>query len=224
MTIREDWERIFRTQAWGRYPSESVVRFVARRFYGADDRRAVRLLDLGCGPGACTWFMAREGFSVSGVDMSPTAIAQARARLADERLEADLRVGDIAALPYASGTFDGVIDNCALCCNPVAEIAPILAEVRRVLRPGGAMLSLAFTDRCWGYGTGQALGDGAFTDAPEGPFHNRGLIQFLGRAQIDTLYRDFTALSVETTAWSANAQRDNVELWVIQAEKGAAAR
>src|ERR1700730_11711421 len=87
------WEKLFRAREWGRYPNEHLVRFVARNFYSAPDRTKVCILDLGCGQGPNTWYMAREGFSVSGIDGSQSALTQARDRLESENLKADLRVG-----------------------------------------------------------------------------------------------------------------------------------
>src|SRR5262249_51180391 len=108
------WEQIFSSRPWGKYPPEPIIREVMRAFSKNADRKQVRMLDLGCGPGANTWFMAREGFSVSGIDGSASAIAQNRQRLANERLSADLSVGDFTvALPWPDQTFDGVIDNVA---------------------------------------------------------------------------------------------------------------
>ena len=103
------WEELFRTHEWGKYPPESVVRFVARNFYSAPERGRIRLLDAGCGPGACSWFMAREGFQVSGIDGSPSAIKYAKERLAAEGLEADFRVGDYTSMPWANELFDGAV-------------------------------------------------------------------------------------------------------------------
>ena len=94
------WEQIFRSRQWGKYPPEHLVRFVAGNFYGAPNRGAVHLLEIGCGPGANVWFMAREGFTVSAIDGSPTAISLAGERLASEGLTADLRVGDFFSLPW----------------------------------------------------------------------------------------------------------------------------
>src|SRR5437867_2303285 len=65
----EEWESIFRRRAWGRYPPEHVIRFVARSFGGRTDRNSVALLDVGTGAGgACAWYMAREGFTVSAIE------------------------------------------------------------------------------------------------------------------------------------------------------------
>src|ERR1019366_523612 len=74
------WEQIFSTREWGKYPPEHVVRFVAGNFYRVPDRKEMCLLEVGCGPGANVWFMAREGFTVSRIDGSATAIKQARER------------------------------------------------------------------------------------------------------------------------------------------------
>src|SRR5262245_40105929 len=135
------WEEVFRAQEWGKYPPEHVIRFVARGFYKAPDRSKVRILDLGSGPGANTWYAAREGFSVSAIDGSPTAIERLKKRLADDRLEVDARVGDFLQLPWSDGTFDAVIDNAALCCNSFGAVKRVVAEVARVLKPGGQFCS-----------------------------------------------------------------------------------
>jgi hypothetical protein len=55
------WEQIFASREWGKYPPEHVVRFVARNFYRVPDRKQVRLLEVGCGPGANVW-ASSEGF------------------------------------------------------------------------------------------------------------------------------------------------------------------
>src|SRR5258705_850256 len=82
------WEEIFRAQEWGRYPDAYVVRFVARNFY-ARERRTVRLLDVGSGPGASTWYMAREGFAVAAIDGSAAALARLEQRLPGGQLATD---------------------------------------------------------------------------------------------------------------------------------------
>ena len=58
MSWDDQWETLFASRAWGRYPPEELVRFVARSFGDAPDRASVRILELGCGPGANVWFLA----------------------------------------------------------------------------------------------------------------------------------------------------------------------
>jgi ubiquinone/menaquinone biosynthesis C-methylase UbiE len=213
------WEDVFRRQEWGKYPPEHVIRFVARRWYGVADRRAICLLDLGCGPGACSWYMAREGFSVYGIDGSATAIRRAGERLRQEGLSATFQEGDYGRLPWPDGFFDGVIDNVSLYCNSFETCKSIAAEVRRVLKPGGAFLSVNFTDRSWGYGLGRQVGPGEFTDIREGPLKDKGFALFMGRAQVDELYRIFCDVQVDLCSWTAGEMKHLNEFWVVEARK-----
>ena len=209
------WEHIFSTRDWGKYPPEHVVRFVARTFYQVPDRSAVRLLEIGCGPGANVWFMAREGFSVSGIDCSATAIRKAGERLAKEGLRADLRVGDNASLPWPSNTFDGVLENVSLCCNGSESIRAALAEVRRVLKPGAPFQSSFFSTKTWGYGTGTAVEPNAFRDVTEGPLVGTGFCLFVTRGGLTEFFKDFAIDAVERVSWTMEQEAQLVEQFVV---------
>ncbi|MDX6714556.1 MAG: hypothetical protein QOH30_1114 [Baekduia sp.] len=91
-----------------------------------------RLLDAGCGSGRTLDELVRYG-RVSGIDLSPQAVAAAQ-----RRGHQDVRVGRVEQLPFADGTFDVVT------CLDVIEHTPddraSLAELRRVARPGGLLL------------------------------------------------------------------------------------
>ena len=213
------WEQVFRTQEWGKYPPEYLIRFIARNFYWVPDRQAVHLLDLGCGSGACAWYMAREGFRVAGIDGSETAIQRAAKRLADENLKADMRCGDYTRLPWPDASFDAVVDNVTLCCNRFEDCRRAVAEVRRVLKPGGRFLSCNFTDRTWGYGTGEAIEPGTFTGIREGPLAGKGLAFFMGRSEIDRLYSDFMDRQIERLSWTVDNMAHSIELWIVTCRK-----
>jgi ubiquinone/menaquinone biosynthesis C-methylase UbiE len=81
-----------------------------------------------------------EGVRLSGVELSPAMLEIARLRARDLGREADLRVGDAQALEFADESFDTVVCTLSLCTIPDDRAA--VAEVRRVLRPGGRFLSL----------------------------------------------------------------------------------
>jgi len=213
------WENLFRSQEWGKYPAEAVVRFVARNFYSVRDRSQVRLLDAGCGPGACTWFIAREGFQVAGIDGSPTAIKQAVDRLSAERLQGDLRVGDYTSLPWGNEFFDGVIENVSFCANLVADWQRATDEVYRVLKPGGSFFTSCFTTNTWGYGMGKQLEPGSFCDMSEGPFYGRGLAHFVDESELRTLLRRFSRVEIERECRTLMNQTKMVELWTAHAVK-----
>ncbi|HZP06861.1 MAG TPA: methyltransferase domain-containing protein [Terracidiphilus sp.] len=92
-----------------------------------------RILDLGCGDGQLTQRLAQAGAQVTGVDASAEMAAAARARgLAAE-------VGNAEALPYPDASFDAVFSNAAL--HWVRNQDAMLAEVHRVLKPGGRFVA-----------------------------------------------------------------------------------
>lgn len=215
------WEQIFSSREWGKYPPEHVVRFVARNFYRVQDRKQVRLLEIGCGPGANVWFMAREGFTVSGIDGSSTAIKQATDRLSREGLTADLRVGDYSTIPWSDSSFDGVVENVSLCCNRWDAVKHALGEVRRVLKPGEPFLSSFFTDRTWGYGLGTMVEPDGFIDITEGSLAGEGFQLFLNHPRLYELFRDFADVAVERVSWTMLGEQRLVEQFVITCRKPA---
>ena len=215
------WEQIFSTREWGKYPPEHVVRFVASNFYRIPDRKQVRLLEIGCGPGANVWFMAREGFSVSGIDGSPTAIQQASERLSREGLTADLRVGDFTKLPWPDSIFDGVVENVSLCCNRWSTVQRVLREICRVLKAGAPFLSSFFTDRTWGYGLGIMVEPDSFIDITDGPIAGTGFCLFLSRNRADELFHDFSDVAIERISRTMEGERRLIEQFVITCRKRA---
>lgn len=213
------WEEIFQSRQWGKYPPEHIIRFIAGNFYRIKDRGSVRLLEIGCGPGPNVWYMAREGFSVSGIDGSPTAIQAAQQRLADEGIAADLRVGDFAQLPWPDSTFDGVIESASLYANPWSAIQCALGEVRRVLKPAAPFLSSFFTDKTWGYGQGDMVELDGFADVGEGPLSGAGFCLFLRRDRLPELFKGFADVNVERLSRTLDGERHLIEQFVITCRK-----
>jgi demethylmenaquinone methyltransferase/2-methoxy-6-polyprenyl-1,4-benzoquinol methylase len=98
----------------------------------------VEALDLACGTGDIAFALARRGARVVGVDVTERMVQLARGKGRGPRFVA----GDMMALPLESGRFDVVTVGYGLRNVPVLE--PALAEIRRVLKPGGLLLSLDF--------------------------------------------------------------------------------
>lgn len=87
-------------------------------------------LDAACGTCRHTVYLQELGHHVIGVDASPEMLAQARKRLPD----VDLHEADLHRLPLPDNAVDTVV--CALALTHVPDLAPVLAEFARVLRPG----------------------------------------------------------------------------------------
>jgi ubiquinone/menaquinone biosynthesis C-methylase UbiE len=81
-----------------------------------------------------------DGVRLTGVELSPAMLEVADARARELGREIDLRVGDAQALEFPDERFDSVVCTLSLCTIPDDRAA--VAEVRRVLRPGGRFLLL----------------------------------------------------------------------------------
>ncbi|WP_372457934.1 class I SAM-dependent methyltransferase [Streptantibioticus parmotrematis] len=102
----------------------------------AGDVSGRRILDAGCGSGPLFAALRDRGAVMSGFDASAGMVQLARRRLGDD---ADLRLAELGGpLPYADDTFDDVV--AALVLHYLEDWGPALAELRRVLKPGGRLI------------------------------------------------------------------------------------
>jgi len=85
--------------------------------------------------------------SITGVELSPAMLAIARKRAADLGLTADLREGDAEHLPFGDASFDTVV--CALSLCTIPNPAAAIAEMHRVLVPGGTLLLVDHIGSSW---------------------------------------------------------------------------
>jgi len=139
------WDKIFQQKEWGKYPPIELVQFIARNYY--DKNRAnTKILDAGCGTGACTWYLAREGFDTYGVDSSETGVKLTISRLLREGLSAKVSEGFLSDLHFENGYFDCVVDVVALTHNPFQDIRKIISEYHRVLKKGGKLFIILFAE------------------------------------------------------------------------------
>jgi SAM-dependent methyltransferase len=209
------WEKVFETSPWGKYPGEDVIRFVARNYY-ARNRPAVKILEVGCGPGANIWYLAREGFEAHGIDGSATAVRRCEERLAAESLKAQLHVGEIATLPHADNTFDAVLDVECLCCNSWNAAVRVVDELARVLKPGGKLYSRTFAEEMFVGSSPRLAGHLEYKEVFEGPLKGKGFVRLMESAMIDQLYG--VALEIETverSSYTIDNRRIVVPEWQI---------
>ncbi len=101
---------------------------------------SVHVLDVGCGAGFCTGPLAKQGYAVTGLDFSASALEVARAN--DDTGKIKYVEGDALKLPFADGSFDVVISMDVL--EHVAPVSKAVEEASRVLKPGGLFLYYTF--------------------------------------------------------------------------------
>jgi ubiquinone/menaquinone biosynthesis C-methylase UbiE len=112
----------------------------SREWVGA--RARGRVLEVAVGSGRSLPYYS-AGIELVGIDLSPEMLAIARRRATELGRAADLREGDAEALPFGDGEFDTVVCALALCSIPRPGVA--LAEMARVVVPGGSVVLVDHT-------------------------------------------------------------------------------
>lgn len=134
-TIADRYDLITRVLSYGQ-----DRRWKGRLLREAAIQPSDRALDLACGTGDLAFAAAAAGADTIGLDITPRMLQLARRKAAAARPR--FLCGDMTALPFAAGRFDVVTTGYGL--RNVPDLDGAIAEVARVLRPGGRLLSLDF--------------------------------------------------------------------------------
>ena len=223
-TTSEIWENIFSQKEWGKYPSEAIIRFIARNFYNAFDRNKVKILELGLGTGANLWFCAKEGFRVSGVEFSQSGIERFKKRMNAENLSSQIDTifqGDYFERldEFKDESFDAFIDSYSLAYNDIDRTKAIIEKTIKKLKSGGKFLSITPSLKDEGFDENAKLGyhrskpitgSDAFT----------GLIRYCDESDIFKLYNgtDYEVTSLKSITQSQNGKIEN-DLFIVEGAK-----
>ena len=214
----ETWENIHATTEWGKYPAESIIRFVARNYY-KEDRKSIKILDYGCGAGSHTWYLAREGFDTYAFDGSKSAVKKAKERLQSEGLEAKFKVSDALQLDYEENFFDFIIDAAMVYANKINDIILMFKNIYGMLKKGGKLFSISFSTATTGYKMGKEIEKNTFIDIEKGSLKDRGTVHFFEEEELYTLLSEigFKDIKVDKMWFTDNG--NIVEEFLVQAEK-----
>jgi SAM-dependent methyltransferase len=103
-----------------------------------------RAIDLGCGTGANSVFLARHGFDVTGVDFSGVALGKAVRAAATAGVRVDFVQDDLTALHHVSGQFDVLVDYGTLDDLSIRDRDRYVRNVVPLAAPGGRFLLWCF--------------------------------------------------------------------------------
>ena len=217
-SIDSIWETIHRNGSWGAYPSEHIIRFVARNYYN-EDRSKIKVLDFGCGQGAHTWYLAREGFDTYAFDGSESAVKKAKSYLETNGLTAHFKVSDGLTVDYPDNYFDAIIDNVCIYANKIKNIRVMYSNIYRFLKPNGKLMTVVFGEEMNGYKSGEEIEEGTFENIKEGNLAHRGVTHIFEQDEITALLKSIGYVDIKCDWIKYTDNGRMVHQYICSAEK-----
>jgi ubiquinone/menaquinone biosynthesis C-methylase UbiE len=201
------------------YPSEDVVRFLVALRAQVPAQTQYRLLDIGTGGGRHMQLAAELGFSAFGVDISFTGLSHARERMHQNNSSGSVALASMTCLPFAEASFHAVVSYGSFYYATDDEMRHAIAEMRRVLAPGGHSLVVLRSTDDYRYGKGRELGPNTYELGIE-ETNELGTIQhFLAAQDIPEYFALFSNVNFEKTEWTTCGRTRLNSDWLITAEK-----
>ena len=146
------WERIYRQKGDPQFQVLPKIKTAAKVF---KEKNYDKILDLGCGTGKHSIFLAKQGFNVYATDISPTGIDIAKQKAKLQGLDnIQFKQHDMRIIPFADSFFDAVVCTWTIYHATLDEIKKTVSEVYRVLKSNGTVITdfLSLADATYGLG------------------------------------------------------------------------
>jgi len=167
-----------------------------------------RILDLACGTGRHTLYLAGRGFEVYATDVSRTALKMAEAKAENLGLNnIHFLEHDMRSIPFADGLFDAVICTLAIHHGLASQIRQTVNEIYRVLKDGGMVITDMPSVTTEGVGNGKEIEKNTYllvhADAEEDVPHH-----YTTREEVNDYFRDFQKLFVRLMTYNYTGRKD----------------
>lgn len=195
------WDKVYREQGEVQIEVLPTVRDSVNLL---KNKKCVRLLDLGCGTGRHTLFLASQGFEVYGCDISEAGIEIVRKKA--EKLgigNISLSQEDMRKLSYEEEYFDAVICVWTLGIGKFEDVEKCVKELHRVLKPAGIAIMDFQSVEDKTYGNGRLIEENTFV----GGFDGLGSLpnHYSTRDEVEYLMRIFSEADIKTIDYYYNA-------------------
>lgn len=159
----KEWDQIYR-----KYPLESLgwelgkPRPILVEFVEKGLVRKGKTLDICCGAGTNTVYLAEKGFEVTGIDISPKAIEYAKEKAEQAHAKISFMVQDFLGLPFSDAEFDFVFDMGCFHHVEIEDRPKYIRGVHRVLKKGGSYMLTCFSNKngpAWNHFTRKQIVD-----------------------------------------------------------------
>ena len=186
------WNRILQKREYSlEIPEEIVADFASI----LEEKKAERVLDVGCGAGRHVIYLVERGFEPLGIDISKTGLNLTKERLRNRELEAEIAKCGMKYLPFIDSCFDAVICVQTIYHQKLKDIEATFSEVQGVLKKHGLFLTNFHSTKSSKYGKGVEVEENTFmqeTGVERGVIHH-----FVDENEINELFRDFRIVSLE---------------------------
>lgn len=189
-------------------PSEESYYLVNR--WKAQGRKTI--LDLGCGLGRHSILFAKNGFSVSAMDLSQEGVNHLCEWAERENLQVNATTANMLSLPYADASFDCVFSFHVISHCDTEEIRKVISEIRRVLKPGGELYCTLCSKETWSFCKAgyPKIDENTVVKTDDGP--EKGIPHFyVNLDDILRLFADFELLRIRHTddCWFSGQKQDS---------------
>ncbi|MBI2043865.1 class I SAM-dependent methyltransferase [Candidatus Pacearchaeota archaeon] len=143
--VYRDWEKVYSNKStpWDVNQSEDeLVRLVKGKIV-----KPCKVLELGCGHGNDSIFLAKNGFEVTAIDISNNAIGEAKKRAEKNGVKIKFLVEDASQLNSLKETFQFIYDRACFHFIPKEKRAGYLTNIKRLLKKGGYFVLIASSDQ-----------------------------------------------------------------------------
>jgi SAM-dependent methyltransferase len=169
-----------------------------------------KTIDLGCGAGNYAIYLASVGFEVTGVDISPAAIALAEANAKQKAVACRFVVADVlGGLAEITETFNFAFDWSLLHHIFPDQRERYVQTVQRLLAPGGQYLSVCFSDQDGSFG-----GSGTYRQTPLGT-----VLYFSSEDELRELFAPYFDITASETVQVEGKAGPHLMNWVLMKKK-----
>lgn len=148
----KSWDWSFEDRSYWSVPSEEFIP-TAIRWKNSGYATA---LDLGCGIGRHSLFLAKCGIRVTAIDLSETGIEAVRTEAANESLDIEAITGDMHSLPFSDDSFDCLVAFHSIYHTTLEGVEKVIGEIRRVVRNTGEIYITLNSKKSDAWQTGSA--------------------------------------------------------------------
>ena len=202
----EGWERLYKEK--GEIYTDIIpqVKKYAKIF---KKKKYSKILDLGCGTGRHSIYLAKKGFIVYASDISKTGIAITKRKAKFLKLNIKFKVFDMKKIPYPANHFDGVICIFTLGHGLLKDNKKTIDEIYRVLKPRGTVITEFMSVKDKTYGEGKEVEKNTFLGSMEEDKHM--LHHYFTRDEIKMLLSKFTNIKISPKEYWGEVRAFDVE-------------